>query len=255
MYNAIILVAYIPYPSRIQKYVDALLEYSKDHDIYIAINYSKHSDLFLEALNKSNIDYQYVIISQYCKETSLKEGISLYLKSNKQYHNVHFLSTNGINYSNIDFDIAFETFLKYLKKTPTINQFLKDNPLCGSYSNYGYIQHEWYLNNTNIVHPKMDWSDQYKFEYLPLRTNWHGFFTIRDYIVREFFSNVDMLKLNQFDIKMSQIVCRLGYIKHIDNFYKPFAGNKDIEKNLIKKWIDDNNLLITENDLKNYFSS
>lgn len=266
MQNAIIFLAYIPYPNRIQKYVDILSEYSKKHDVFISISYTEHSNKFLEALNKSNVKYQYVMFSKYCYDTLIKEGISLYLKNDKKYNVIHFISTNGINYSNDKFEIAFETnFSNYLKKLDFIENFLNKNPLCGSYSEYGNIKYEWYmskdcknlsssLDDSSILYPLADWSKHYKFDYLPLRTQWSGSFTIRYSILKDFFNSVNITDLKMIESNMSQIVCRHGFIKHINNFYKPFS-NRSIERLLIERWIEDNNLLISKEDLLNYFSS
>jgi hypothetical protein len=268
MHNAIIFLAYIPSPNRIQKYVNVLAEYCKDHDIYISITYTVYYERFLEALNKANIKYQHVTALKYDQDVLMREGISLYLQhENKKSKVVHFLSTNGINYSSDNFDNNFElNFHSYCRKLIFIEKFLNDKSLCGSYSEYGHIKHDWYLskdqkncatsleNSCNIVHPMMDWSNNYKFDILPMRTQWSGSFSIKNSILTEFFKNVDIVKLNMFESNISQIVCRFGFLKHINNFYKPFAGSRHIERNLIEHWIIENNLLITSTDLSDYFS-
>jgi len=286
--DCVIMSSWIPSIDRIQPYVDVLVKYYSDCDIYVGVNPSPHAELWLQKLKDTGLNIiggitpEHLVVKQHT--SAVQTALKLYKESDVEYDLVHFIHTKGISYNKQEVENpAFrDYYLGYAKQIQKIRNFMEERPNYGGWGDYGIIQYQWFRretpqknpkypsgiwnemadseNSTNIVHEYFDWYRFYPFKYTPIRTQWMtGFYTIRHHLLRNFIDNCteDFLTKNfitelgfdiyLFETHIAQVVCRQGYIRYIDNIWvnnRHDPNAKKIEKNLIKLWVNENELNI-----------
>jgi hypothetical protein len=284
--DCVIMSSWVPSPDRVQPYVDVLVKYYNDCDIYVGVNPSPHAGLWLQKLKDTGLNIiggvtpDHLVVKQHT--SAVQTALKLYKESDVEYDLVHFIHTKGISYTKqpIENQAYKDYYLTYATKIQHIRQFMKDNPNYGGWGDYGVIQYQWFRreepigptihdemadseNSTKEVHSYFDWSRFYPFKYTPMRTQWMtGFYTIRHELLRNFIDNCsdDFLNKNiiddmgfdiyMFETHIAQVVCRQGYFRYIDKLWLnnlPFDG-KELEKHLTELWIKENDLELNITD-------
>lgn len=240
MRNAVVAGVWFDIKNRANDFVNHLVKYYSDCDIFIGINPCPEYDYFIERLNETNLKVvtgivpQHLIIKQHTSSTQL--GIKLLIDSNNEYNIVHFIHSKGSSYNDYHYNRAFTQYIvEYGQKRDYIEEFLNTNQDYGAFADYGGIQMQWFIREginkqdlkrpfenvthtaasslldykkTLEVHTNLDLGEFYDFKYVPLRTQFLvGVYSFKFFIIKEFYTKTykDMLERNlitdlKFDI-------------------------------------------------------
>lgn len=277
--------SWVPSGDRIQPYIDVLVKYYSDCDIYVGVNPSSFADEWIKTLIdtglsiKCKITEESMVIKQHA--SAVQTALQLYKESNTEYDLVHYIHTKGISYANqiVENPAFIDYYLGYAKKIESIREFMDTNPKYGGWADFGMLQTQWFKgkfydknapatnewmaqsveNATEEIHEYWDWSRYYPFKYKPLRTQWlTGFYTIRHELMKEFIDNCsdDFLYGNVekmgfdiyfFETQIAQVVCRQGYLRYTDTLWNHHEHGDDTGgKSKEKEYMD---LWVSENNL------
>ncbi len=277
--------SWVPSSDRIQPYIDVLVEYYSDCDIYVGVNPSDFANEWIQKLMdtglsiKCRVTEPSMVIKQHA--SAVQTALQLYKESDTEYDLVHYIHTKGISYTKqIVKNPAFmDYYLGYAKKIGGIKDFMKEHPKYGGWADFGMLQTQWFKgkfydknapklnewmaqsveNATEDVHEYWDWSRFYPFKYKPLRTQWlTGFYTIRHEIMKEFidkctddflYGNVEKMGFDMyfFETQIAQVVCRQGYLRYTDTLWDHHEHNDPTGgKDKEKEYMD---LWVKENEL------
>jgi len=205
--------------------------------------------------------------------SATQAALQLYSQAdNNQYHYAHLLHTKGISHPanpGSNTSDGFSNFVSFSQKRKTATQFLESYPKYGGWGEYGQTQTQWFRSkqydhsapagnctmaqsvekSTLEVHPNWDWYRFFPFKYNPLRTQWLlTFCVMKNFLLSTFINNCTDDFLNKhiisdlrsdryfFETYVAQIVCRQGYLRHIDKFYPGRPGNRSLERQMIALW-------------------
>jgi hypothetical protein len=272
--DCVLLGAWIPSPNRIDKYINVLVEYYGDCDIYVGINPCQYQNEFIQCLERSGLNVQHASANQL--------ALKLYRDSGQQYRVVHFLHTKGISYDDFNHQRAFDDYyVGHAKSRPEITSYLISHPHVGGYCKWGMNQPQWFCKKgytkdtipypwigtnfsmaqsvgdaTKEVHPYFDLSPYCEFDAKPLRTQYLiAIYAIKDEIVRRFVDNcsADIFEKNIYDLgydmyffetHFPQIISRFGYLPYIETIWNlGNFGTKKEEQFMIDLWKEENKII------------
>ncbi len=226
--NAVVFGCWFQSEARMDKYIDVLTKYYADCDIYIGINPTEYTQVFIDKLSNTSLSYfieitpDNLIIRQHTSST--QSGLRKLIDIGIEYNLVHFIHTKGITYNDYHFERSFSDYiLNYAKKRNKIELFLDFRTDYGAYADFGGIQPQWFIKNgididnlhrpfDNIndsasnslenydlkIHPAIGLDDYFDFEYLPMRTQFlTGVYTFKWFLLRDFFKNTKIDILNK----------------------------------------------------------
>jgi hypothetical protein len=270
-------------------YIKVLVKYYQGCVIFVGINPSPFSGEWINKLKETGLDVrckitdEKIITKQHT--SAVQTALQLYKETDEKFDLVHFIHTKGISYKNqvVENPAFNDYYVGYAKKIGEIREFMGEHPKYGGWADFGMLQPQWfkgkfydeeapktnewmaqtYENSTDEIHEYWDWSRFYPFKYTPIRTQWlTGFYTMRDFILREFIDNCTDDFLNEnvhnmgfdvyfFETQIAQVVCRQGYLRYTDTLWdhhehSSSTNGKDEEMNYLDIWVKENNLVITK---------
>lgn len=223
MKKCLVFSAYVPENllSRGLDYLNLIMKYFKDDDIYIGLNYQT-CDKFIDQLKKyKNITFGrcYSYLSTNSDNSGYQKALELLKQSNKQYDYVYMSHTKSITHI-----CDYYSGIKYIedefyKKINEIENIFKNEKI-GGWSFYGDVRLDLEQPNTVL-------DQYYNFEFKSIQVcYWLTSYVIRGSIIDNFIKNCDISFFNKqyinryfYESYFPDIISKSGFIPYFENHY------------------------------------